>query len=345
MPPWPSWMTILPPASWTARVSGAEREHALALADRRHAGRGAALGEHDRVALDDEAEAGGDVGHEVLGVGGGGVAGAAGALEHGGAVEAVAELQAAEGDRVGEAGGHRAWAFGRNGRAGLRLRREDLCEGQFDQGLDVSAAALEGGGRQHVAAKQVGEERLVEERGDDRPEHGDDDLLEVAERGGAAAADEGAQDVDQRVEVLVGDAAQVRVVVEQGALDQAREVALLREVLEVGADAAMDALARGAGLREGGEAGGSSAPHRLVDDLAIQALLRAEVVADQRRVHARGAGDVSHRGGRVADLGEGVATGGSRAWAVRSPRSSRPSIRGSSVVIVVNGTPFSCTGV
>lgn len=51
----------------------------------------------------------------------------------------------------------------------------------------------------------------------------------------------------------MGDAAQVGVVVEEGALDQAGEVPLLGEVLEVGADAPMDALAGRAGLGEGGE--------------------------------------------------------------------------------------------
>jgi hypothetical protein len=102
----------------------------------------------------------------------------------------------------------------------------------------------------------------------------------------------------------------VRVVVEEGPLDQAREVALLREVLEVGADHLVDPLARGAGLVEGRQQARAQARHRGVDDLAVQALLRAEVVADQRRVHARGAGDVSHRGRGVADDAEGGATGG-----------------------------------
>lgn len=46
---------------------GSQREHAGALADRRHAGRRAALRKHDGVALNHEAEAGLDVGDEVLG--------------------------------------------------------------------------------------------------------------------------------------------------------------------------------------------------------------------------------------------------------------------------------------
>ena len=90
-----------------------QREHGLAAG--RVAGGGLAHREHDRVAWEDEAGGGGDVGHEVLGVRRGGVAGAAGALEHGGAVQAVGEADGADGDRVDEADGR-----GRHGAFRLR---------------------------------------------------------------------------------------------------------------------------------------------------------------------------------------------------------------------------------
>jgi hypothetical protein len=92
-----------------------EREHARALADDGHAGRGATLRKHDRVALNDEAEAGLHVRDEVLHVDGGRIRGAAGPLEHRRAVQAVAQGQGPESDRIGDAGGHDAGAFSGSG--------------------------------------------------------------------------------------------------------------------------------------------------------------------------------------------------------------------------------------
>lgn len=110
--------------------------------------------------------------------------------------------------------------------------------------------------------------------------------------------------------MLAGDPPEVGIPIEERPLDQPREVAVGREVIEVGADEVAEAGAEVPLAAEGREEARPQAGERPLEDRGVEALLGAEVVADEGRVDPGLAGDRPHRCAVEADLGEDPRAGG-----------------------------------